>query len=107
MSHRHSNWPMSAGRGTTEPRGLGSATDASVDMPSEQGGRRIDYPAGKTAVSRRAVVRAALGTWLGTHIGSAGGRDSPRRSRRPRARARRSELSPAELTGGHYGRGGR
>ena len=73
MSHRHSNWPMSAGLGTTEPRGLGSATDASVNMPSEQGGRRIDHPAGKTAVSRRAVVRAALGTWLGTHIGSAGG----------------------------------
>ena len=73
MSHRHSNWPMSAGLWTTEPRGLGSATDASVDMPSEQGGRRIDHPAGKAAVSRRAVVRAALGTWLGTHIGSAGG----------------------------------
>ena len=42
-------------------------------MPSEQGERRIDHPAGKAAVSRRAVMRAALGTWLGTHIGSAGG----------------------------------
>jgi peptide/nickel transport system substrate-binding protein len=36
-------------------------------MTLEQGERRIDHPAGLPAVSRRAVVLGAAGTWLSAH----------------------------------------
>ena len=79
MGYRQSNWAMSAGRWTTEARGLGCAMEATVDMPLEQDERRTDQPAGVATVSRRAVVRAALGTWLGAHVGSHVGKHAPSR----------------------------
>jgi peptide/nickel transport system substrate-binding protein len=46
---------------------------ASVAVPSDQGERGTDRQTGMASVSRRAVVRAALGTWLGAHVGSIAG----------------------------------
>ncbi len=39
-------------------------------MPLEQGEQRADYPARVAAVPRRAVIRAALGTWLAANVGA-------------------------------------
>src|SRR5918994_1640370 len=41
-------------------------------MPLEQAERRADHPA-RAAVPRRAVIRAAIGTWLGAHVSASGG----------------------------------
>jgi peptide/nickel transport system substrate-binding protein len=41
-------------------------------MPLEQGEPGIDRPAGAAAVSRRTLIRAALGTWLGAHVAAWG-----------------------------------
>src|SRR5918994_2186277 len=71
MRQRHPNCVMTAGRRRTEARGVSRVMEAFLDMPLEQGERRIDHPVAVATVSRRTIVRAALGTWLGANLGNA------------------------------------
>src|SRR5918995_2475877 len=73
MRQRLPNCLMTDGRRRTEARGVGRVMEAFLDMPLEQGERRIDHPAAVATVSRRTIVRAALGTWLGANVGNAAG----------------------------------
>src|SRR5215213_8630177 len=63
---------MSAGRWTADPRRQVCATEESVDMPLDHRARETGHSVGAAAVSRRTVVRAALGSWLGARHGLAG-----------------------------------
>jgi peptide/nickel transport system substrate-binding protein len=74
MAQCHPIRIITAGRRTTEARSSSRVMEASLDMPLQQGARRIDHPVAVLTVSRRTIVRAALGTWLGAHIGTAAGR---------------------------------
>ena len=76
MGYRQSSWVMSAGRWTTEPRRLAAQRRhlSTCRWSKESGGSTIQH--GVAAVSRRAVIRAALGTWLGAHVRCHGGHAS-------------------------------
>ncbi len=63
-------------------------------MPLALGQQSLEDPDGVAIVTRRTVVRAALGSWLCADTVSRRGKHAPRQNQRPQSRARRPNPDP-------------